>query len=247
MPTVPATGASGVTGSGRVPELRKAKLEIEGGGEITCWFNPKDYTVSKSNEWTVKPVVGQPLPTVQFGGGQARELSLDLLFDATDYPARTVAGVCTELFRMMEVRAGGTAGASKNTKRPPKVKFTWGETVSFEAVAKQLSVQYLLFRSDGSPIRAQAKLSLVQVGPDRNEGRPPKKGELDPPPQNPTTRGIAGLRTHVLRDGDSLQSIAYAHYGDATAWRRIAEVNAIGDAMRLPPRGTTLAIPRIEE
>ena len=53
------------------------------------------------------------------------------------------------------------------------------------------------------------------------------------------------MRSHVVRDGDSLQSIAYAAYGDPTQWRSIAIANGIDDPMRLR-RGTALSIPRLE-
>lgn len=245
MLAIPSSASSNGGGPTPTPSPQRAKLVIEGGGEIRCWFNPKEYTVSKSNEWTVKPVVGAPLPNVQFAGGQARELSLDLLFDASDNGKRDVVGVCSELFRMMEVPPGQSAAADKNTRRPPKVTFAWGEHVSFEAVCKQLSIQYVLFHSDGRPLRAQVKLALVQVGPDPKAGRRAGPSELDPPPQNPTTRGIAGLRTHVVRDGDSLQSIAYAMYGDPTRWRPIAEANGIDDPLALQ-RGRTLTVPRAD-
>jgi nucleoid-associated protein YgaU len=55
-----------------------------------------------------------------------------------------------------------------------------------------------------------------------------------------------GLRSHMVRDGDSLQSIAYAAYGDATQWRVIAEANGIDDPVHLR-RGSVLAIPRLTE
>jgi nucleoid-associated protein YgaU len=61
-------------------------------------------------------------------------------------------------------------------------------------------------------------------------------------PQNPTTRSDMRLRAHVVRDGDSLQSIAYQHYGDPTDWRRIADFNGIDDPLRLR-RSSTLSIP----
>jgi nucleoid-associated protein YgaU len=54
--------------------------------------------------------------------------------------------------------------------------------------------------------------------------------------------GFAGLSSHTVRDGDSLQSIAFAAYGDATKWRTIAEANGIDDPLRLR-RGTVLSIP----
>jgi hypothetical protein len=239
------TGVAGGTPRPLAPTLARAKLMVEGGAAIPCWFNPKEYTVSKSNDWTAKPVVGAGLPTAQFGGGQARELTLDLLFDASDNPGRSVRDVTDELFRAMEVQPDPKATA-KNTGRPPMITFAWGATMSFRAVAKQLSVQYVLFRGDGSPIRAQAKITLLQVEPARDASKKSNPAATQPPPQNPTTRGVAGLRSHVMRDGDSLQSIAYSAYGDAARWRAIAEANGIDDPLRLPARGTALSIPRLD-
>jgi nucleoid-associated protein YgaU len=63
--------------------------------------------------------------------------------------------------------------------------------------------------------------------------------------QNPTTRGTAGLRSHIVQDGDSLHSIAYESYGDATRWRPIAESNGIDNPLALR-RGSTLTIPRLD-
>jgi nucleoid-associated protein YgaU len=63
--------------------------------------------------------------------------------------------------------------------------------------------------------------------------------------QNPTTRGTAGLRSHIVHDGDSLHSISYEAYGDATRWRAIAEANGIDNPLRLR-RGTSLTIPRLD-
>src|SRR4051812_16265468 len=143
MPTAP--GIPSRNGKApAAPGLNRARLKIEGGVEIPCWFNPKEYTISKSNEWKVQPVVGKPLPTVQYGGGQARDMTLDLLFDAADNPDRDVRDVTDELSRAMEVRPNMASQSGKNSARPPYITFVWGGTVSFTAVAKQLSVQYLL-------------------------------------------------------------------------------------------------------
>ena len=60
-----------------------------------------------------------------------------------------------------EPRSG--SGKGKNSGRPPMVTFIWGSTVTFKAVADNLSVQYTLFRADGTPVRAQAQLSLIQA------------------------------------------------------------------------------------
>jgi nucleoid-associated protein YgaU len=111
--------------------------------------------------------------------------------------------------------------------------------LTFNAVCEQLSVQYTLFKPNGVPIRALVKLQLTQV----EEAKGATTGGAAKR-QNPTTMGIAGLRSTVVRDGDSLPSIAYREYGDATTWRTIAEANGIDDPLALK-RGTVLSIPRL--
>jgi hypothetical protein len=227
---------------GTLPQLtgfQRATLKPETGGPIECWFNPKDYTITKKNQWKSDPVVGAALPVAQFGGGQPRSLTLDLLFDASD-TSGDVSGITDELFKLMEVDK--SLGSAKNSARPPTVTFTWGPTVTFKAVVDNLSVQYTLFSPEGKPLRAQAKLSLIQA--EKAQGKSTGKG--NPKKNNPTTRAIPGLGSHVVRDGDSLASIAFAHYRDATQWRPIAEANGIDDPLRLR-RGRTLTIPRLSE
>lgn len=235
MPAVPTSGS-----------LTKARLRIEGGDVIECWFNPKEYTVAKQNQWKIDPVTGTSLPTAQFGGGQGQKLQLDLLFDATDRENGDVRTVTDKLFHAMEAQSAFATGT--NSARPPTIEFEWGMTSTFKAVADSLSVQFTLFRSDGVPIRAQAKLSLIQVARAVGKSTQRAGGTARPPGSapgtNPTTRGIAGLRSHVVRDGDSLQGIAFASYGDPTLWRRIATANDIDDPMRLR-RGTILSIPTL--
>ena len=50
---------------------------------------------------------------------------------------------------------------------------------------------------------------------------------------------------HVVKDGDSLQAVAYRAYGDPARWRQIAEVNGIDNPLHLR-RGTALNLPRLD-
>ncbi|MGI8802030.1 MAG: LysM peptidoglycan-binding domain-containing protein [Solirubrobacteraceae bacterium] len=217
--------------------FKRAKLEIEGGKSLECWFNPSEYAITKSNDWTMRPIVGASLPPPQFSGGHPRELNLDLLFHAD--PDGDVTAATDALFGMMEVDAR-LSGGNRNQARPPTITFGWGTYRSFTAVCSQLSVQFTLFRPDGTPTRAQAQMSLIQVAKD-----PKAPNSAPAAPQNPTTRATDHLAAHVVRDGDSLASIAYEHYGDPTRWRKIAETNGIDDPLRIR-RGATLSIPLAE-
>lgn len=222
--------------------FKKAYLQSSTGDKVEAWFNPKEFTLTRSNKWEMKTLTGQHHPSPQYAGAEPQKVSLDLLFDDTDSPTGDITTVCSKLFKMMEGDDSKLGSADKNASRPPTVTFGWGSLlVPFKAVMDSLSVQYLLFRPDGTPIRAVAKVSLTSI-----EKFTAQSGGGGVKRQNPTTTGIAGLRSHYFRDGDSLQSIAYAAYGDATKWRVIAEANGIDDPTTIR-RGTVLAIPMLSE
>jgi hypothetical protein len=208
--------------------FQRAKLEIAGGPAIECAFNPQSYSVSKTNVWNFKPSTGVDLPTGEFGGGLPQRAAISLLLDVSLLgPDGSVKDAADKLFKMMEAGGGGGGGGA-----PPKVTFRWGSVSLPESVPVSLTVQYILFHPNGEPMRATVDLELAQS----------KKAEKG---QNPTTRGISGMRTHRVLEGDSLYSLAYEAYGDATRWRAIATANGIDDPLSVR-RGTELTIPSLD-
>jgi hypothetical protein len=225
--------------------FQKAFLQIENGEKIEAWFNPKEYSLGRTNKWEVKPVMGAPLPNAQFGGSDPHKLNIELLFDDSDSHQGNVSTIAGKLLKMMEVDGQfGTAG--KNNSRPPMVEFGWGSVLTFKAVCDNLNIQYTLFKPDGTPIRAIAKLGLTQVEKATAKPSGGRAQRATAPRTNPTTVSIAGIRSYMVRDGDSLQSIAYTSYGDATKWRVIADANGIDDPVHLR-RGHLLTIPTLTE
>jgi hypothetical protein len=217
----------------------KAKLAIEGGETIQALFNPTEFTISKGNNWTFDPIKGTSLPKGKFGGGKPREMQVNLLLDQSlPNDGMSVKDITDKLFKMMDVPSGGRAGGPKSV--PPLVTFQWGEMIPFKAACTSLAVTYQLFEPNGTPIRADVKLSLIQAetASSKSSNSPGKKG-------NPTTRSAGGLGVHVVKDGDSLPSIAQDTYGDPNHWRVIAEANGVDNPLHLR-RGTPLSLPRID-
>jgi hypothetical protein len=208
----------------------KAKLNIDGGPKLECYFNPTEYSISKSNDWKYKSVTGTSFSPPEFGGGQPRQIELSLLFDQTFPPyTLSVRESTAALLDMMEVPSGKTGGSP--TAVPPFVTFEWGRLV-FKGACTSLSVTYKLFEPNGDPLRADVKLTL-------------KQAEAAQQGQNPTTRAAAGYGVHRVRDGDTLPSISYQAYGDATKWRLIAEANGVDNPLHLR-RGLPLSLPRLD-
>ena len=214
----------------------KAELEIDGGETISVLFNPTEYSITKTNTWNFKEVQGQSLPPPEFGGGAPRQLSLSLLLDASLLEgSQSVKDITDKLFKMMEVGDGQPAGGKRAS--PPKVTFRWGAVDTFKAVCTSLNCTYQLFQPNGDPIRAEVKLDLKQAEPASTASA--NSANLG---TNPTTRSAGDAGVHLVKDGDSLPSIAYRAYGDATRWRRIAEANDIDDPFDLVP-GRRLILP----
>ncbi len=206
--------------------FQKARLEIDGGDSIECAFNPQSYTISKTNVWTYKPTQGRDLPDPEFGGGLPMTYKLSLLLDTSlDGPSASVKDDANKLMGAMH----------GNGSAPRFVTFSWGSVKLPKAAPMSISIQYAMFHPNGEPTRAFVELELAQAEASSPAGQA----------QNPTTRGTAGLRRHVVQDGDSLQSIAYQSYRDPTKWRAIAQANHIDDPLRIS-RGTSLTIPRLD-
>ncbi len=217
----------------------KAKLAIEGGEEIQALFNPTEFTITKGNNWTFDPIKGTSLPKGKFGGGKPREMQVSLLLDQTlPNGGKTVKQITDSLFKMMEVPSGSGAGGAGSC--PPLVTFQWGEMIPFKAACTSLTVAFQLFKPNGSPIRADVKLALTQADTASSASSSSANKKT-----NPTTRSDGGLGVHVVRDGDSLQSIAHHTYGDPNRWRTVAEANGIDNPLHLR-RGRALDLPRLD-
>jgi hypothetical protein len=234
MPTIPATAPS----SNGVPQtFQRAELQV-GPDTIQCLFNPASYEISKTNNYNFKEITGSALPPAEFAGGQPRELKLDLLLDVSLLgEGNSVREVTDKLFKAMEIPAGRASNDPNAV--PPFMTFRWGSVVTFKAVCTSLKVQFNLFHPNGEPIRADVTMQLKQAqhATSRSAQSANKK-------QNPTTRANAGMGVHVVKDGDSLQSIAFRTYRDPSRWRDIAHANGIDNPFHLR-RGAALSLPKL--
>jgi hypothetical protein len=217
----------------------KASLAIEGGETIQALFNPTEFSITKGNNWTFDPIKGTSLPKGKFGGGKPREMSVNLLLDQSlPNDGMSVKDITDKLFKMMEVPSGSSGGGAGAV--PPLVTFQWGEMIPFKAACTSLTVAFQLFKPNGTPIRADVKLALTQA-----EAATSASSNSGNRRTNPTTRSEGGLGVHVVKDGDSLQSVAHHTYGDPGRWRLIAEANGIDNPLHLR-RGTPLNLPRLD-
>jgi nucleoid-associated protein YgaU len=219
-------------------QVSKAEIiNLENKESLKCHFNPNVYTFDKKNNWAPDQKTGGNMPPIVFGGGTPATLTMELLFDTYSdaAPGQKPEDVRTKytdkLWKLMLVDPKLKDKKSKKG-RPPRVKFIWGKTWSFEGVITSLQQKFTMFwPENGVPVRATVQVSFLQ-----------SKDEAALAKQNPTSAGLGGERLWTVTDGDTLGLIAYREYGDTSLWRLIAEANRLDDVRRLIA-GTVLVIP----
>ena len=215
-------------------ELEKAFLEIEGGDQVPCLYNPETVTVGRRNNWVSTPMPGKGVPTLRYAGANSGWLKVDLVFDTTK-DGTAVTTHTGKILALMDVDPSipGSDEASSNV-RPPTVTFHWGDLHSFKAVVQGLRLSFTYFSSTGVPLRATMELELRQYEPSQAFG-----------PQNPTSGTPHPHRVHRVQPGETLDRISARYYGDSTRWRLLASANGLEDPLAVRP-GTLLNVPRLE-
>jgi hypothetical protein len=204
-----------------------------GGSEIakiTFTFNPKEYTISKGATWNRSEQRGakSSVPP-DFGGALPSSTTVEIFLDGFE----SGSDISSDIQLLFSCVCPVTTTIDNNVPSAPWVVFGWGQ-MSFTAVVTQVSVRYSMFNPSGQPVRATASVTLEEVPTDT------------PARQNPTSGSDRVHRSHVVIEGDSLASIAYHYYQDASLWRAIADSNQIDDPMLLAP-GRRLLIPAAAE
>jgi nucleoid-associated protein YgaU len=212
--------------------LEKLKIQVETGKgqfnkEITALFNPEQISITKTANWSAVNKAEGDVPAAQFTHGEAATLSLDLLFDTYE-SGGDVQQYTREMFQLTTVQYHG------NLHRPPLCYLRWGTFTldNFQWVLTSLTQNFTLFLANGTPVRARLTCSFRQWRSDEEEARLLNKQSVD----------VA--KTHTVRRGDTLSTIATEHYEDPRLWRPIAAANRLTNPRRLTP-GQVLMIPAL--
>lgn len=210
-----------------IQNLSKEGLPVE------VKFNPSEYSISRNMSYAEVQVPGLETPLLQFVRGEAQTLSLELFLDASDrlsvgklVPQGTEApkGIENDLKALRELIT-----IDSDLHAPPVVEFKWG-TETFQGVVTNYTEKFVMFDSSGNALRARVTLQLKRYTPADIQLKKLKKKSPD------------RTKTHVVREGERIDMISAAHYGDASFWPAIARANRLARPRILTP-GTLLVIP----
>lgn len=212
-------------------ELVKATItNLDTNDSIECLFNPKEYTFTKSNNWSQSKTKGKNVPKLEFNGGNPTDLKVQLFFDTYESGEDVRKKYTNAIWQLAMVNKDKQDPKTKKSQ-PPKCEFRWGSMWSFKAVLADITQKFTLFLPDGTPVRATLDVTFRQT---EDEGLFPR--------QNPTSGGLPGHRTRIVKAGETLDWIASQEYGEAKYWRYIAEVNRIDNPFQIKP-GLVLQLP----
>jgi nucleoid-associated protein YgaU len=192
---------------------------------IKVTFNPTEYSIKKDISFNEPNIPGLISPVIQFTQGKAQTLNVELMLDTQVSDKSEKKDIRKEyiekLQKLMEI--------DSDLHAPPPCQVLWG-SLKFNGVLENMDKKYILFSSDGKPVRARVTLSF-------KEYIPLKLQVKKSPNYSPDRRKL-----FKMNEGDSIWQMAYEAYGDAGLWREIAEANKIDDPLRIK-NGSDLIIP----
>jgi len=192
------------------------------GKKFTVMFNPEEYSLNKDNNFASQAIPGLTSPLLQFVHGNLRTLDMELLFDTfeTQEDVRDKTLQITDLLTI-----------DSDLHTPPVLNVTWG-SLDFRCVLAKAQQKFIKFFGDGRPARARLTVTFNEY--------------LDADTQvkaaNLQTADFTKL--HIVKQGDTLSSIAGQYYEDVAKWRAIALANEIVDP-RAITTGQEIRIPSL--
>jgi hypothetical protein len=130
-------------------EILDAELEGQLPRIIPVQFNPTEVLLQKQTEFAEIALPGLDAPLLQFVRGGAETLELELFCDTTKSgtgeDAEDVRRYTDPLRQLVKVQPG--------THAPPRIRFTWSQGLSFQAVVTGIEQKFTMFSSGGVPLR----------------------------------------------------------------------------------------------
>lgn len=195
------------------------------GSEILADFNPTDFTLGRSNNYSAKLSAGTSKPILSYASGNNDDLEVPLLFDGTGVNGEhgSVKPRVDAVLALLEYHG--------DEHEPPYVMLSWGD-LKFHGVLKAARTHYQLFDSEGAPLRAKVTATFEEVvsNRDRIAEESSRSPDMD--------------RVWVVRSGDRIDRIAAESYGDVRYWRQLAKANGLVNPRSLEP-GAVLSLPRL--
>ncbi|TNE57309.1 MAG: LysM peptidoglycan-binding domain-containing protein [Bacteroidetes bacterium] len=202
------------------------------GAYYEALINPESYSLAYklkfSDEGQGQGTSGTQL---KYEYTEPEEITFEFLFDNTGIidgrPREHVADDIEEFKKVV-------VGYQGDSHEPLHFKLVWGQNSIFKGRVTEVDITYKLFKPDGTPIRAVAKVTFKSSIEEEKRAATEDRNSPD----------LSHVRTVKL--GDTLPLMCYRIYGDPRYYLQVAAVNELNNFRDLEP-GTQLVFPPIEK
>lgn len=200
----------------------KYEKEIDD-GEYEVQVNPEGYKFNYKLDYGENQAPGTSSVQSKFNKIKPEKLEFEFVFDKTGALPKTFKG--TSDSEIAKERSEGiipdlehfknvVIGYKGDLHKPPYLMLSWG-TLLFKGVILEMSIDFKMFRADGTPLRAVAKAKFEGFVED----------ELRVKKENDQSPDITHLRT--VNDGDSLHLMSHRIYRDPAYYIKVAQANKL--------------------
>lgn len=215
--------------------IQSSKIEPKSGAANTfeATINPESYTHNYALKYTGTmgkgdAAVGKSGAVPKYSMADPEKLSFSIVVDGTGVvPDAADQPVADQIDKLRTV----VYDYDGDEHEPTAVKIVWGNGLKeFFGRLTDMSVDYTLFHSDGTALRAKIKLNFIEARTAAQEALEAKRRSPD--------------LTHVVRvqSGDTLPLLCYRIYKDASKYLAIASFNDLDNFRELEPN-TLLRFP----
>ncbi|MBX9895602.1 MAG: LysM peptidoglycan-binding domain-containing protein [Nitrosomonas sp.] len=200
---------------------------------ISVLFNPEEYSLNRDINYAQIAVPGLSSPILQFVHGNMQTLEMELFLDTYEEhrnsnsilnsPGSDVRELVKQITDLMNIEPSIHA--------PPVLLFLWG-SLSFTCVLARANQRYIMFNSNGVPVRARVQVTFNEFRNAELEAKEVKRETAD------------YTKIYTILQGESLSAIANRVYGNPKLWRPIALANKVLNPQNLQP-GARLVIPNL--
>ena len=202
------------------------------GSEFITEMNPEKYTYHYKIELDKKQASGTSDAAAKFSKKLPEELELEFLFDRTGVLASSPAtenGIDDDLKKFKDV----ILKYNGDEHKPNYIAIFWGSLL-FKGCMTDMSIEYKLFKPNGAPIRAVAKVKFTGFVDDN----------LRVSKENNQSPDLTHYRT--VQEGDTLPLMTFRIYGDSKYYLEVAKINQLPNFRKLTA-GQQILFPPIQK
>lgn len=196
----------------------------ESAGQYTVYINPEKYSRTYTICYNDVRAQGSPGGSPKFNKIPSEEIKFELIFDGTGVVPSPIPGV------VPFTADGITKQISDFTEKvfkyqggihsPNYLILRWA-TLTFWCRLLSLTINYTMFKPDGTPLRARADATFVEF---KNE----QQLALEASDSSPDLSHVVTVLT-----GDTLPLMCYRIYGTSVYYPQVARVNGLTDFRNL--------------